>query len=71
MAESAFPRRVKTALSLLMIIGAFAMYWGWGLIYGSWNIFEANNMGVYAIVVSMLAFGVAGLLLVRAQGREQ
>ncbi len=71
MAESAFPRRVKTALSLLLIIGAFAMYWGWGLIYGSWNIFDASNMGVYAIVVVLLAFGVFGLLLVRAQGREQ
>ncbi len=71
MAESAFPRRVKTALSLLMIVGAFAMYWGWGLIYGSWNIFDSSNMGVYAIVVALLAFGLFGLFLVRAQGREQ
>ena len=47
------------------------MYWGWGLIYGSWNIFDPSNMGVYAIVVALLAFGVFGLLLVRAQGREQ
>jgi MFS-type transporter involved in bile tolerance (Atg22 family) len=71
MAESAFPRRVKTALSLLLIIGAFAMYWGWGLIYGSWNIFDSSNMGVYAIFVILLAFGVFGLILVAVQGREQ
>jgi hypothetical protein len=39
------------------------MYWGWGLIYGSWNIFEPQHMGVYAIFVVMMGFGVLGLLL--------
>ena len=67
MAETAFPRRFKTALSLLLIIGALAMYWGWGIIYGSWNIFQSSNIGVYSLFVTMLGFGILGLILVRVQ----
>jgi hypothetical protein len=63
MAETAFPRKAKLGLSLLLIIGAFAMYWGWGLMYGTWNIFSKDSVGVYAIVVTLLGFGVLGLLL--------
>lgn len=70
MAESAFPRKVKTALSLLLIIGGLCMYVGWGIIYGSWDIFKPENMGVYTIVVTMLAFGLLGLLLVSRQQRQ-
>jgi hypothetical protein len=67
MAESAFPRRVKTALSLLLIIGGLCMYIGWGILYGSWNILDSSNMGVYVITVTLLAFGILGLLLVSKQ----
>ncbi len=65
MAETAtpFPRKAKVFLSLLLIVAAFAMYWGWGLIYGTWDIFARESMGVYAIVVTLLAFGILGLLL--------
>ena len=61
--ESGFPRKAKLALSMLLIIAAFAMYWGWGLFYGTWNLLAKESMGVYAIVVVLLAFGVLGLLL--------
>ena len=70
MAESAFPRRVKTALSLLLIIGGLSMYVGWGIMFGSWNIFTSDHMGVYVIVVTLLAFGILGLLLVSRQQRQ-
>lgn len=63
MAETAFPRKAKLTLSLILIIGAFAMYWGWGLMYGTWNILAKESMGVYAIVVTLLAFGILGVLL--------
>jgi uncharacterized membrane protein YphA (DoxX/SURF4 family) len=63
MAETAFPRKAKLFLSLLLITAAFAMYWGWGLIYGTWNIVAKDSMGVYAIVMILLAFGILGLLL--------
>ncbi|HUL38789.1 MAG TPA: hypothetical protein VLU38_00715 [Methanomassiliicoccales archaeon] len=63
MAETAFPRKAKLFLSLLLIVAAFAMYWGWGLMYGTWDIFARESMGVYAIVVTLFAFGLLGLLL--------
>ncbi len=71
MAESAFPRRAKTAMSLLLVIGGLVMYVGWGILYGSWNIFTPEHMGVYVMVITMLAFGVLGLLLVSRQSKEQ
>jgi len=71
MAESAFPRKAKTAISLLLIIGGVLMYVGWGIMYGSWNIFTPEHMGVYVIVVTLLAFGVLGLLLVSRQSRQK
>ena len=71
MAESAFPRRAKTALSLMLIIGGLLMYVGWGIMYGSWNIFAPEHMGVYVIVVTLLAFGLLGLFLTSRQSRQQ
>ncbi len=67
MEENSFPKKVKLALSILLIFGALAFYWAWGVLYNSWNIFDGSNMGVYSIVVIMLAFGILGLFLVRAK----
>ncbi|MEM0448741.1 MAG: hypothetical protein QW520_02845 [Methanomassiliicoccales archaeon] len=67
MAENVFPKKAKLWLSLLLILGGFAMWWGWGLMYGTWNIFERESMGVYAIVVTLLGLGMLGLLLVWKQ----
>jgi hypothetical protein len=63
MEGSDFPKKAKMAISVLLIIAGFAMYWAWGLIYGSWNIFEKEFIGVYTIVVVLIIFGVLGLLL--------
>lgn len=63
MDESAFPRRAKMAISAILIIAGFVMYWTWGIIYGSWNIFDREFIGVYAIVIVLVAFGILGLLL--------
>jgi hypothetical protein len=65
MAEADFPSKAIKVLSILLIIGAAAMYVGWGIAYGSWNIFSSQFIAVYAIVVVMLLFGGLGLLLVR------
>ena len=63
MEGSDFPRKAQMAISVLLIVAGFAMYWAWGLIYGSWNIFEKEFIGVYTIVVVLIVFGVLGLLL--------
>lgn len=65
MAESNFPKRAIQALSILLIIGAVALYIGWGIAYGSWNIFNPIYVPIYGIAVVMVVFGVFGLLLMR------
>jgi UPF0716 family protein affecting phage T7 exclusion len=67
MEGSEFPRKAMIAVSILLIIAGFAMYWAWGLVYGSWNILEKEFIGVYTIVVVLIVFGVLGLLLTRRQ----
>ncbi len=65
MEGSDFPRKAKIAISIILIVAGIAMYWAWGLIYGSWNIFEKEFIGVYTVVVVLIVFGVLGLLLSR------
>jgi hypothetical protein len=67
MEENSFPKKFKLALSLILIVGALAFYYAWGIMYNSWNIFNGSNMGVYSIVVVMLGFGILGLFLTRAK----
>jgi hypothetical protein len=50
------------AYAFLLSLGV-ALYLGWGILYNSWNIFAAENMGIYALVVVMVVFGLAGMLL--------
>jgi hypothetical protein len=65
MAESAYPKRPIRMFSLLLVVTAILFYWVWGMAYGSWNIFAAENMGVYVIFVVLLGLGVFGYLLTR------
>jgi len=61
--EPALPRKVAMAFYIFLLILGIMMYVGWGIYYGSWNILAAENIGVYAIVVIMVGFGIAGILL--------
>ncbi len=61
--DSKFPKAVKMFLSIALLVAGFAMYWIWGLLYGSWNFFEKDYIGVYSIVVVLIGFGLIGLLL--------
>jgi hypothetical protein len=63
MAENVFPQKLKLGLSLLLIFAGILMYVGWGIAYGSWNMFDRNYIGVYAIVIVLIAFGVLGFFL--------
>jgi TRAP-type C4-dicarboxylate transport system permease small subunit len=65
MAEVDFPEKAQKVISILLIIGAVALYVGWGIAYGSWNLFEPSYIPIYAIVVVMLLFGGLGLLLLK------
>lgn len=63
MGGSEIGRKVKLSVSVLLIFLGFLMYYGWGLIYGSWNIFSREYIGVYAIVIVLVLSGLFGLLL--------
>jgi hypothetical protein len=65
MAEQAYPKRTVAIFSLLLVVAAVLFYWVWGVSYGSWNIFAAENMGVYSIFIILLGLGVFGLLLAK------
>ena len=63
--ESEFPRKAAYWFYLLLALGGIAFYLGWGIYYNSWNLFDRENAGVYAVTVLMLGFGLTGLLLYR------
>lgn len=65
MAEQAYPKKALTIFSLLLVVAAVMLYWVWGVSYGSWNIFAADNMGIYSLFVIMVGLGVFGLLLAK------
>ncbi len=65
MAEQAYPKKTIAIFSLLLVVAAVLFYWVWGVSYGSWNIFAAENMGVYSIFVVLLGLGIFGLLLAK------
>jgi hypothetical protein len=70
MAENHFPQKVKMGLSLLLILAGILMYVGWGIAYGSWNMFSANYIGVYAIVIVLLVLGVLGFFLSKEESKK-
>jgi hypothetical protein len=65
MAEQAYPKKTVTIFSMLLIVAAVLFYWVWGVSYGSWNIFAAENMGVYSIFIILVGLGIFGLLLAK------
>ena len=65
MAEAELPNKAIKFLSILLIIGGLAVYVVWGIAFGSWNMFEARFIPIYAIMIVMVAFGALGLLLLK------
>lgn len=58
-----FPKKVAIAFYALLIVLGLFMYVGWGIYYGTWDLFAPENVGVYSIVVILLGFGITGVLL--------
>ncbi len=71
MAESNLPKRFTLIISLLFIVGAVAFLVAWGVTYDGWNIFSSTYMGVYAIFMVMLAFGLLGLALYKLKYKAE
>ena len=62
---SEWQRKVILAFYALLLIAGIAVYWYWGLTYNIWNPFTREDIGIYTIVVPLIAFGLIGLLLYR------
>jgi len=56
----------KTLLSLLVIIAGVIFYIYWGTRYGVWA-----DIGIYAIVIVFLLFGIFGFLLSLTEQKEE
>lgn len=63
MERSDFIKNLKMFISIALIFLGIAMFYVWGLVYGSWNIFAKEYIGVYSIVIVLIVSGVVGLLL--------
>jgi|YelNatPaOPRAMG01_1025707.scaffolds.fasta_scaffold09432_6 FtsH-binding integral membrane protein len=63
--SSEFTRKVWFTFSVLLIIAGIAFYWGWGIMFNTWNPFIVENIGAYVITFILLGFGIIGALLNR------
>ena len=58
-----FPRAIAVAFyAFLLILGIF-FYLAWGIIYNTWDVTRPENIGVYALTVILVGFGLIGILL--------
>jgi hypothetical protein len=61
--EGHIPRRYLIFFYSLLLVLGLAVYLGWGIMYGSWNLFDRSNLGIYALTVILCGFGIVGILL--------
>ena len=57
-------KAIFTFFSILLVAGIL-VYWGWGMIYGTWYRFDRGNIAAYTIYVPLISFGIIGMLLFR------
>jgi hypothetical protein len=63
--EIEIPKKVMMLFYSGLLALGLIIYVSWGVMYGSWNIFERTNLGMYAVTVMLCGFGIVGLLLYR------
>jgi len=63
--EPVFIRKMAFAFYSILLILGVVFYVGWSLYFGTWNVFTKENIGVYAVTVILVLFGLTGMLLYR------
>lgn len=66
-----FQRKAASAFYALLLVGGIAVYWIWGMLYGTWYPFTKGNIAIYVVCMPMVAFGLIGLLLYRKKPQAQ
>ena len=57
------PKKYMLGIYSIFLALGLIIYISWGLMYGSWNVFARENLGMYAVTVILCGFGFAGILL--------
>lgn len=65
--DAGFPRKAALAFYTILLAAGIALYWIWGVLYGTWNPFTRDNIAIYVVCAPLIAFGVIGILLYRAK----
>lgn len=68
--EPTFPRKIAAGFYLLLFLLGVLFYFSWSLLYGTWDLTKPENLGVYALTIVMLGFGVTGYLLYRTPAQK-
>jgi len=63
-------RKLAAAFYLFLVLLGVFFYFAWGLVYGTWDLTRADNMGVYALTILLVGFGITGFLLYRTPARK-
>ncbi len=65
------PKRYLLFFYAILLTLGVALYIAWGLMYGAWNIFERTNLGIYALTVLLVGFGITGIVLYSIGDKEE
>ncbi len=60
-----FQRKATLGFFTILLVAGIAIYWAWGIMYGTWYPFDRGNIGIYTIYVPLIVFGLLGILLYR------
>jgi len=63
--EPKFPRTLAAGFYFFLILVGILFYVSWGILYNTWNLAEPKNIGVYALTIILVGFGITGYLLYR------
>ncbi len=69
--EVEIPKKVMLGFYSGLLALGLIIYIAWGLLYGSWNIFERTNLGMYAVTTMLCGFGITGILLYHLKEKSQ
>ena len=61
--EVEIPKKYMLSFYSILLAMGLIIYISWGLMYGSWNIFTREHLGIYALTVILCGFGIVGILL--------
>ena len=64
------PRKYMIGFYSILLAVGLIIYISWGLMYGSWNVFARENLGIYAVTVILCGFGFVGVLLYSLKGKK-